>query len=92
MSLPSGTHDKRTFRHFAKLAADGSIAATVEVAAGFPDPVDGEGHVYVDVTELHPYDFRGVKVKAKDLSDRNGRALIADLKAKNQGKGNDARA
>lgn len=62
MGLPSGTHDPRTFRHLAKLAKDGSVIAIVEVADGYADPIDGEQSRYVEVTDLYPYDFAGVRV------------------------------
>ena len=64
MGIPSGTHDPRQFRHYAKMAADGSVAAIVEVADGLPAPTDGEQSLYIDVTDLHPYDFRGVVASA----------------------------
>ena len=57
-------HDPRTFRHFTKVAADGSVAAIVEVAEGTPDPTDAAGSLYVEVTDLHPYDFGKARIIA----------------------------
>lgn len=86
MSLLSGNHDKRRFRHFAKMAADGSVSATVEVADGTPDPTDGAGSVFVEITDLHPYDFGGVKVRAKSVTDRDRDAIKTELRTKDQGR------
>lgn len=55
-------HDPRSFQHFAKFAEDGTIAAIVEVADGQPEPDDDDAAVYVDVTDLHPFDVREVSV------------------------------
>lgn len=46
--------DPRLFRPFVKLAADGSIAAVVEVAGAAP--TDGAGSLYVDVSAFGPVD------------------------------------
>ncbi len=62
MGIASGSHDQRTFRHYAKMGADGSVVAIVAVAEGSPAPIDGEHSLYVDVTDVHPYDFRGVSI------------------------------
>lgn len=47
MSIPD-KHDPRAFNHYAKMADDGTVAAIVEIAAGFI-PQDIEA-VYADVT------------------------------------------
>lgn len=59
--------EQRTFRHFAKLDANGVIVAIVEVADGAPDPIDFAASVYVDVTDLWPYDLSAVRAKPFDV-------------------------
>lgn len=47
-------HDRRPMTHFAKLNADGTVAAIVEVAdesVALNHP-SADGNIYVDVTEL----------------------------------------
>lgn len=61
MGLPD-KHDKREFRHFAKIDADGHVVAVLEIADGQPDPADGVGSLYVEITDLHPYEFTDVTV------------------------------
>lgn len=82
MGLPSGTHDKRTFRHYAKLAEDGTVAAIVELADGAPDLLDGDQSDYVEVTDLHPYDFTGMvlpSARGRGRGQRDHASVKADL-------------
>ncbi len=68
-------HDPRTFTHFAKLNADGSVAAIVEVADTSLTTYhpNQDGNAYVDVTALRSPDFTvnvfDVKVDPKALID-----------------------
>jgi hypothetical protein len=71
--------EKREFRHFAKFASDGTVAAIVEVAVGAPDPVDGEDSVYVDVTDLWPYDFAAVRMPPGQVKHTERAALKDEL-------------
>lgn len=48
-------HDDRLFRHYAKLGADGTVLAIVEVAVGADQPAPDTGDV-IEVTAIHPYD------------------------------------
>jgi hypothetical protein len=48
-------HDDRLFRHYAKLDANGSVTAIVEVAAGSDQPPTDSGD-FLEVTAIHPYD------------------------------------
>lgn len=54
-------HDKRPFRQWVTLNADGTIAAVHEIEAG----VEAVGKV--EVTNLYPADLRAVKVDPKAL-------------------------
>jgi len=58
-------HDPRVFRHWAKLNADGTVAAIVETAAVEPDA--GDGALYVEVTSLYPSDLGKVKIAAPPI-------------------------
>jgi hypothetical protein len=71
--------EKREFRHFAKFAPDGTVAAIVEVANGAPDPEDGEDSTYVDVTDLWPYDFSTVHVPPGQVKKSERAALKSEL-------------
>ncbi len=64
MGLPSkNPRDPRTYRHFARMDATGAVAAIVELADGAaPRVVDQSTAFLVEVTDLYPYDFRGVMV------------------------------
>lgn len=62
MSLHSTTRDTRRFRAYVKVLPDGTIGATTYFAAGTSNPIDGEQSLYVDVTDLHPFDFTDVVV------------------------------
>lgn len=77
-------HDPRSFRHFAKLAADGTVLAVVEVAAGAPMPPEADAFLHVDVTALHPYDLSGVKISKATVDTRDHQAIAAALKTANK--------
>ena len=66
MSLPD-KHDPRYFRHYAKFAADGSVAAVVERETTEPPPSDDAESVYVEFTDLYPVDLSGVAGAAQHL-------------------------
>lgn len=66
-------HDERHFQQYAKMNADGTIAAIVEVAVGSPIPSDHEGALYLDVTEYLPSDRSGLRLTPE---------IIAEIKAK----------
>lgn len=93
MGLPD-KHDNRTFRHFARLDANGDVVAIVEVVdePGFDsdnkpfsqEPADTSTIVHVDITDLHPYDFTGVRAVKASVTARNKAAIRADLKIKNK--------
>ena len=66
--------DKRVFRTFAQMGDDGSVSAVVEVDHTVPLPTDGEGNLYVDVTEIKGQNLHAltvpkdaVRLKAADL-------------------------
>jgi hypothetical protein len=68
MGLKGSDNDPRLFQHFAKLNPDGSVAAIVEVADTDAEAYkDTRGTLFVNVTDLYPYDFAGVKVLALPL-------------------------
>ena len=75
--------DPRTFRLFAKLNLDGTVAATVEVAEDQPPPADHEDRVYIDVTAHAPADVFAISVPAQHVADivRAKAALKADVAA-----------
>lgn len=70
-------HDDRLFRHYAKLDANGSVTAVVEVAAGSDQPPTETGD-YLEITHLHPYDEKKLKafVEACPLEAVRQRVLI----------------
>jgi hypothetical protein len=55
-------HDKREFRLFVKLAEDGSVLSTTQVATGAADPDDHDDAVFVEVTDLYPMAIDDVQV------------------------------
>lgn len=66
MGRPSGTHDPREFTHLAKLGADGSVVAIVEIAdAAVQTFLDTTDVLHVDVTDLYPYDFGTTKADVR---------------------------
>lgn len=85
VSIPSGTRDTRRFRHYAKFAADGTVAGIVAFAHGVL-PNDGEQSLYVDVTELHPHDLRDVKLTKQQLAERDPAAILAVCRQKDKGR------
>jgi|KBSSwiStaDraftv2_1062776.scaffolds.fasta_scaffold00996_19 hypothetical protein len=80
MGLPD-THDGREFRQYARLAPDGSVAAIVEVAEGLTVPSDAAGNLYVEVTDLHPNDYRAVRVPPGLVQRADVHAIRAALAA-----------
>ncbi len=79
------SHDHRTFRHWAKLAADGTVLAVTEIAADTTEhPTDPAGSLSVDVTALYPYDFTGIKASATKVAAGDTAGVIADLAAANK--------
>jgi hypothetical protein len=58
-------HDPRLFRHYAKLGADGSVLATVEVALGAEQPDTASGD-YMEITAIHPYDDQKLTALIED--------------------------
>lgn len=85
VSIPSGTRDPRRFRHYAKFADDGTVAAVVAFTNGVL-PNDAEQSLYVDITELHPYDLRDVKLTKQQLTDRDAEAILAVCRLKDKGR------
>lgn len=95
MGIPD-KHDPREagFRHFVKLDGNGNVLAIVEVldqpeanAQGqmVPiEPVDTPAAVHVDVTDLAPYDFGGVRATKANVTSRDKAAIKADLRTKNK--------
>ena len=78
-------HDKRPFRHYAKIGFDGTLLAFIEVADTAPAPPD-DGAVHVDITLLHPYEFPpGHKLKKSEISDNA--SIVAALAVANRGRG-----
>lgn len=72
-------HDRRIFRQFVKLAADGSVLATTLVAEGAPDPEDGPTHTYLDLTHAYPSALDAGTVRPKLLDNvRAARAAIRE--------------
>lgn len=69
----SDPHDRRTFTHYVKVSAIGTVAAIVEVADGFAAPDDA---TYVDVTAIRQskrkIDLYAVAVDAKTLQANAG--------------------
>lgn len=66
MGRPSGTHDPRTFTHLAKLGADGSVVAIVEIADDAVQTfLDQSDALHVDVTDLYPFDFGTTKADVR---------------------------
>lgn len=82
--MPPDPHDPRVFRHFAKMAADGSVAAIVEVADGSADPPDVAAGQLVDVSKLYPFDFTGVKVAPATLATKDPAAICTALETANK--------
>jgi len=72
--------EQRQFTQWAKLNHDGTVAAIVEVAHGFPAPTDYEQNVYVEVTDLWPHDLWEAKANPFDVQKRDVIALRASLK------------
>ena len=97
MGLKSTTRDPRTFRHFARMAADGTVAAVIALADGSltaeafdrGEDIDEAKNVYVDVTDLYPHDLRTARVKTVDVARKDRAAIAADLKTQNTGLGKD---
>lgn len=89
-------HDPREcgFRHFAQLDANGNVIAIVEVLDspdsdqdGKPivrEPKDSPSALHVDITDLHPYDFTGVKTTKANVTSKNKGAIRSDLESKNK--------
>ncbi len=75
--------EQRTFRHFAKLNEDGTVAAIVEVADGAPRPV---GALYVEVTDLWPYQLFDATAKIADVQKGDDLAIRATFRAFNEQK------
>lgn len=89
-------HDPREcgFRHFAKLDANGNVIAIIEVLDSADNDQDGKSIVrepedspsalHVDITDLHPYDFTGVKTTKANVTAKDKGAIRADLITKNK--------
>lgn len=89
-------HDPREcgFRHFAKLDANGNVVAIVEVLDSPDSDSDGQAiprepkdsplALHVDITDLHPYDFTGVKTTKANVTAKNKGAIRSDLESKNK--------
>jgi hypothetical protein len=72
-------HDPREFQQFVKVDDDGTIVAVVE--STLPMPTDAEGYFYVDITDLHPFDVTGVKLKKATVTKADQKAARAELRA-----------
>ncbi len=77
-------HDPRTFRQIAKLAADGTVLALIQVADTAPLPPDADAYLHIDVTPLYPVDLGGVKVAKATIDTRDKTAITAALKTANK--------
>lgn len=90
----SDRHDARTFRHFARLDANGNVVAIVEVVdePGYDadnnpfiqEPIDTPTFIHIDITDLHPYDFAGVRAIKANVTARNKSKIRADLETRNK--------
>jgi hypothetical protein len=79
MRLPSGNPlDQRRFRHFARLDSAGAVVAIVEVADTIAEHYDTADTLYVEVTDLYPYDFQGVRVALPVLTARPAAPVVGN--------------
>jgi hypothetical protein len=56
-------HDPREFKHYAKIALDGTVVSTFEVAADREPPSSGDA-IHVEITDQFPYDLGGKSIAA----------------------------
>jgi hypothetical protein len=64
--------DPRELRQFVRVNDDGVVTSTHLVAVGTGDPEDGEGNLYVEVTNVPPQNFHALTFD---------RTFVADQKA-----------